>query len=85
MAEETQLRPGMNVIGSDGGSLGEIAELVNDPASGNVRAIVIKSGRWLFTNRKEISADIVSRINANTGSVDVGISKAEFRGLPKRE
>lgn len=84
MTATVQIHPGMTVIGSDGAYLGEIEEVLQQPRSGRVTGVVIKSGRWLWTERKELSIDLVDAVDMDAGTVEVFIGKRVFQAVRNR-
>jgi sporulation protein YlmC with PRC-barrel domain len=82
---------GKNVVGSDGGKLGSVEDVIVDPASGEAKQLVISSGGFLGVGAKQIAVDFSQAQVAMDEDGDDpeiklnGITQADVEGMPEFE
>lgn len=82
--EATQvIQEGADVRGSQGERLGVVEEIRTDSVSGQQTSFTVKTGFWIFGKIKMLSVDAVERVEDDSNTVVVGMSKDEFRGIPQ--
>lgn len=73
------------VVGSDGEELGEVADVIIDPQTGEAQQLVISSGGFLGIGAKEIAVDFQeAQLSPEGDSVSISsLTQADVEGLPE--
>ncbi|MGG5810403.1 PRC-barrel domain-containing protein [Falsiroseomonas sp. CW058] len=75
----------LDVHGSDGTRIGEVEDLVLDPASGRIVAIVIEVAGTLGIGEREVALPLESVRMEGDRRVTVGMTREQLRELPRFE
>jgi len=77
-----QVTQDMSVVGSDGGNIGKVRDVLSDALTGALTHIVIHTG-LIFGHDKSVPADLVDSVSGD--QVQLKVDKSDIEALPDLE
>ena len=77
-----QVTQDMSVVGSDGGTIGKVRDVLSDALTGALTHIVIHTG-LIFGHDKSVPADLVDSVSGD--QVQLKVDKSDIEALPDLE
>lgn len=77
-----QVTQDMSVVGSDGGNIGKVREVLSDALTGALTHIVVHTG-LIFGHDKSVPADLVDNVSGD--QVQLKVDKGDIEALPDLE
>lgn len=77
-----QVSQDMSVVGSDGGNIGKVRDVLSDALTGALTHIVVHTG-LIFGHDKSVPADLVDNVSGD--QVQLKVDKGDIEALPNLE
>ncbi|HEY8599987.1 MAG TPA: CBS domain-containing protein [Thermomicrobiales bacterium] len=77
-----QVAQNMSVVGSDGGNIGKVRDVLSDALTGALTHIVVHTG-LIFGHDKSVPADLVDNVSGD--QVQLKVDKGDIEALPDLE